>query len=115
MVEYQLWDNYTEPMKTVEKIANLKNMNICTCIDKDYNVVVYIYQLSKIKDKRYLSNLEGRGKTYREACIDFIINIMDKNYNLRYEKEYYITSVIRSFVMSLNIEYLYMWKETVRW
>ena len=98
---------YDVPMKSLEKIAKLRNMTILTCIDANYNVVVYIPQLSRIKNKKYLSNLEGRGLTYRDACVDFIINLMDYNYNIRYKEKYYITSLVRTYVISLGINYIY--------
>lgn len=107
MVKYELWDTRLVAIKTVEKIASLRNMKICHDIDKDYNVVVYIPDLALIKNKRYLRNLEGRGDTYAKACEVFIYNLMDIRFNVRYKDKYYITYEIRSYVESLNVKYLY--------
>lgn len=100
---------HNEPMHIVEKISRTKGMKIMTCIDKDYNVVVYIPQLSRVKNKKYLSNLEGRGQTYREACIDFIKNLMDNNFNIRYNNDFYVTELMRTCVIEEGYNYIERW------
>ena len=107
MPKYELMNIHDIPMKAVESIAKLKHMKIMTCIDVKYNVVVYIPELSRIKEKKYLSNLEGRGNTYREACVNFIYNLMDNDFNIRYKGKYYITELVRVHVFSMGIGYLY--------
>lgn len=93
------------PMKIIEDISSHYNELILTCIDKDYNVVVHINDIDKIYKKKYLFNLDGRGLTYRDACIDYINNLMDKTYNLRYKKYKYITRSLRSYLLEKYKEY----------
>ena len=91
-------EEYERPMKCIESLCEKVHGHLLTSIDKDYNIVVFIYEFDRIKNKKYLYNLEGRGETYREACIDYIRNIMDSKFNLRYLKKYYATLSLREFI-----------------
>lgn len=91
------------PMRLVERIASLFRSKVSVCIDVDYKICVYIPDIDRIRKKKYLSNLEGRGFTYQEACINYLINVLDKRYNLRYKKKYYATSPIREIIRSNKI------------
>ena len=91
------------PMKLVEKIASAYKTNVSICIDVDYKICIYIHELDRIRKNKYLSNLEGRGFTYKEACIDYLNNILDERYNIRYKKKYYATTPLRKFIKNNKI------------
>lgn len=91
--------SYTiSPMFIIEMIAEKYNEKIISLIDNEYNVCVYINNIDRISKKKYLSNIEGRGLTYRDACIDYIEKALDPSYCIRYKKEYYATTPIRKII-----------------
>lgn len=91
-------NNIITPMFIIEMIANRYDERIISTIDKDYNICIYINNIDKIKKKKYISNLEGRGLTYKDACIDYINNVLNTDYCIRYKKKFYATTPIRNIV-----------------
>lgn len=100
-------DEYILPMELVEKCANEYHEKIILTIDKDYHICIYIKNIDRIKNRRLLSNLEGRGLTYHDACIDFILNLMDKNYTIRYKSKFYATETLRTIIRKTNFMDIY--------
>lgn len=100
-------EEYEVPMKIMEDLASLYSAKIHTVIDIDYKVCVYITNIDRLKRKKYLCNLEGRGYTYRDACINYIQNILDTKYQIRFKKKYYASTPLRKIVKSNK---LYMTK-----
>ena len=94
----QTENNYNLPMELVQKCADEYHEKIVLTIDKDYKICIYIKNIDRIKGRKYLSNLEGRGFTYHDACVDFLINLMDKNYFLRYKTKFYATEALRGII-----------------
>jgi hypothetical protein len=91
------------PEKIMIEISCYYKARIRNISDIDGNICVFIDGLDRLKKRRFLSNLEGRGKDYHEACIDYINNLMDKNYLIRYKKKIYATSPLRKIVRSNDI------------
>ena len=94
--------NNDTAMELIEKIANHYNERIHVTVDKDYNICVHINNIDRIYRKKYLSNLEGRGETYKKACENYIRNLMDKKYYLRYNSKFYATKTIRNIIRKSN-------------
>ena len=90
------------PMSLIEKLANHYKERILIDVDVDYNICVHINNIDRIYKKKYLSNLEGRGLTYEEACKDYIRNLMDSKYNLRYNSKFYATKTLRTIIRKSN-------------
>lgn len=82
----------------LKEISDKYNEKIISYNDVDNNVVVYIRNIDKIKKKKYLYPLEGRGVDYEKACDDFINKAMDSSFNLRYKLTLYSTTNIRAII-----------------
>ena len=95
------------PMYLVEKCAKCYNEKIVVTIDKDYKICIHIRYIDRLKKRKYLSNLEGRGETYKDACIDYIKNLMDKKYTIRYKLRFYATEKLRTIIRKSNFNELY--------
>ena len=100
---YNNYDYYAYPMKIMDRLASVYNTRICYIIDVDYKICIWIRGIDKLKNKKYLSNLEGRGYTYRAACLDYIKKLMDKSYLIRFNKKTYATTTLRNVVRHDNI------------
>lgn len=84
----------------INRIAEYYNEKVISCIDINNMICVYITNIDKLKHKSMLSNLEGRGITYEDACIDYIINALDTQYTLRHNHTLYVTTKIRKILKS---------------
>lgn len=104
-------ENYDLPMKIVEKISERYNEKIVVGVDKDYMIYVYIPNITRVKNKEYLSDITGRGWTYHEACVSFINKLVNKNYNIRYLNELYATEEIRNIIIKTNNDKSYVFEE----
>lgn len=100
-------EDYSLPMELVQSCADAYHEKIVITIDKDYKICIYIKNIDRIKGRKYLSNLEGRGNTYRDACINFLCNLMDRNYNIRYKTKFYATEALRTIVRKSNFMEIY--------
>lgn len=100
-------EEYKLPIDLVQKCAEQYHEKIILTIDTEFKICIYIKNIDRIKGRKYLSNLEGRGFTYQEACIDFIKNLMDKNYNIRYKTKFYATESLRTIVRRTNFIDIY--------
>ena len=98
---------YNLPMILMDKLANYYNERIVLTIDDDYRLCIYINNIDRLYRKKYLSNLEGRGYTYREACIDYIKNLMDSKFNIRYKINLYATNPLRTIIRKSNFNKYY--------
>ena len=90
------------PMLLMERLAEYYKERIIVDVDVDYKICVHINNIDRIYKKKYLSNLEGRGYTYEDACIDYIKNLMDRKYNIRYNSKFYATNSLRTIVRKSN-------------
>lgn len=95
------------PMKIIEEIAKEFNSKIIAGIDVDYMVYVYIEDISRIKENKYLSDATGRGETYEKACLVLINLLLNKNYNIRYKNKIYATERARKIILDNNIHDYY--------
>ena len=111
MVNIQAME-YDLPMKVLDAIAELYNEKIMYCIDVNYNICVYVPNINKIYKLRYLKNLEGRGISYHDACLDYLKNANDNKFKLRYKK-LYATSKIRKIIRHSGIENYLLAKEII--
>lgn len=87
----------------VDKVADTYNEKVQTCIDIDDMICVYIHNIDKIYKRQYLSNLEGRGYTYEQACKNYINNMMDRKFNLRYKIRFYATTKLRTIIRKAGV------------
>lgn len=90
-------------IEMVNCISKVYNERIFTCIDKDGLICVYINNIDKIYNNKYISNLEGRGNTLDEACENYILNIMNKKFNLRYKIKFYATTNLRTIIRKYEV------------
>ena len=95
-------NEYNLPMILMEKLSKASKERIVITVDVDYNICIHINNIDRLYKKKYLSNLEGRGLTYRDACINYINNLMDSNYRLRYKSKFYITTKLRNIIKKSN-------------
>lgn len=95
-------NNYVTPMLLMEKLASYYNERIFVDVDVDYKICIHINNIDRIYKKKYLSNLEGRGLTYEEACKDYIKNLMDRKYCIRYKSKFYATNSLRTIIRKSN-------------
>lgn len=100
-------EEFQLPMKLLELCADQYNEKIILTVDIDYKICVYIKNIDRIKRRKYLSNLEGRGSTYHDACVDFINNLMDKKYNIRYKTKFYATETLRTIIRKSKFDKIY--------
>ena len=101
MLEEMNWEEC--PMRLMEELANVYHEHIRVITDVDNRICVWITRIDKLKSRKYLSNLEGRGDTYREACIQYIYNLMNSKYQIRYKHKLYATTPLRNVVRKNNI------------
>lgn len=88
------------PMLVVSILENELDLGSpSTGIDKDYNVFIWYHKLSRMKGKKdLLIDVSGRGPTYRDACIDFLNQLLDDNYKLKVDGKGYSTKKIREII-----------------
>ena len=94
-------------IKLVHKIAKLYNQKVRFIIDNDGLYCVFIDNLDRIKSRKYLSNLEGRGNTKEEACVNYILNLLDSSFNIRYSKNIYATEKVRRIIKKSKFNEVY--------
>ena len=85
-------------------MSNSYHEKIFTCIDRDGLICVYIHNIDRIYKRKYLSNLEGRGHTYDEACENYILNLMNRKFHLRYKIKFYATTKLRTTIRKYEVK-----------
>jgi hypothetical protein len=83
---------------TMQELSDSYHTKIRVIVDENNKYCVWIDHIDRIKRKKYLSNLIGRGDTYIDACIDYLINLLDTSYHLRYMKDFYATTTLRNII-----------------
>ena len=80
------------------QLASIYNTKVRSIEDINGDICVWIEKIDRLYKRKYLSNLEGRGKTLEEAYIDYIQNLMNTKYQIRYNKKIYATSSLRNII-----------------
>lgn len=82
----------------IKHISELYSGRIMFYLDVNNDYVIFIQNIERIKRKKYISNLEGRGSTLEDACERYIHNALNTDYNLRYKHKFYVTTPIRNMI-----------------
>lgn len=90
-------------VKTVEMIASHFHERILVTTTIDNSIYIRINHIDRLRKRKYLSDLYGSGKTYEEACCNYILHAMNRNYLLRYKHKYYATTTIRNIIKKSKV------------
>ena len=89
------------PMKVIGDIqVNVPDVGkLISGIDADFNVYVFFDNIDrKNTENSLITDLTGRGETYKDACKDLIFKLQDKRYRLCTKNGLYRTRRIRSII-----------------
>lgn len=95
--------NYQLPIFILLEIASSFHEKIVIGIDTDELLYLYIPNLDRLKRRKFLSDLTGRGPTLYDASMDFLRQVMDPLFTIRYKKKYYATTKLRSIVKKTGL------------
>lgn len=82
----------------MSQLSSVYNTKVRAIEDINGDICVWIEKIDRLYKRKYLSNLEGRGKTLEDAYIDYIKKLMNTTYQIRYNKKIYATSSLRNII-----------------
>ncbi len=87
----------------VESIASHFHERILITTTIDNVVNIRINNIDRLRKRKFLSDLSGVGKTYEEACCNYILHALDRKYLLRYKQKYYATTTIHNMIKKSKV------------
>jgi len=96
-------NDVNQSLLLVSKMAKKYGEEMVMGIDSDGLYYVFITNIDRLKNKRYMKDLTGHGVTVYDACMDYILAVMDRRYNIRYRKKYYATVKLRNIIRRTDI------------
>lgn len=84
----------------MEKLAKRYNTKVIHGLDINGLYYIYIRDIDKLKKRKYLYPLEGRSIDLLIVYKNYLRNLMNPQYQIRYKRKLYATTPLRNIVKS---------------